>query len=130
MRKLPSVLILIVIWAALRFAGVDVALPSIGGLALLGLSVGSLIFEFYKSGDIGLAGFKRDLAFSLTATIAGSVILTVLALRTEFALGNLLIDGLVAIVILCDAWLGPVNSFRSALRNFSGAVQQGPGVAD
>jgi hypothetical protein len=127
LNKVPSVLVLIAIWAVLRLAGVDVALPSIGGLILIALSVASLIFEFYKSGDIGFGAFKRDLAFSLAATIAGSVVMTVLVLRTEYGLEHLLVDGLVVIVILCDAWLGPVNSFRTAQRNFAAAVQPGAG---
>lgn len=125
MNSFPTVLALIAVWGGLRLVGVDVSLPSVGGLVVIGISVASLIFEFYKSGDISLSGFKRDLGFSLAATVAGSVIMTVLVLRTEYGLEHLLVDGLVVIVILCDAWLGPVNSFRTAQRNFAAAVQPG-----
>lgn len=101
-------------WAGIRlskYLALDLATPP--GLVLLCASLVALVVEFFKSGDVGLSEFIRDLTFALVTLAAGVVTITLLVQRDHVTV----LDGIVFSVLVLDAWLSPINAFRTALRN-------------
>jgi hypothetical protein len=103
-------------WATIRlghYLVLDLATPP--GLVLLCAAIFALVVEFFKSGDVGLGAFIRDLTLALLTLAAGVVTLTLLVQRDHVTV----LDGIVFTVLVLDAWLSPINAFRTALRNIS-----------
>lgn len=116
-RYIPWLLVLIGIWLLIR----DTPLSwSVAPIALA-----TIMVEFYKSGDIGLRRFQFDLALAVLTLTAMTAILTHFATTGSFLP---MPDLVVAAVVLADAWVSPVNSFRTALRNLQGNVYSEPQV--
>jgi hypothetical protein len=76
-----------------------------------------LIFEIAKSTDIRMVRFVADLAISVLALIAATVLLTIDIMTTGQVPGFYL--WIVVGVLLVDAVLSPAISFATALRNMS-----------
>lgn len=113
---------MVIVWASARAVGFEFGLMSPLGIGVLLLTIGALVFEFALSVDIGVKSFNRDLLFALTNVVIGSSLITwMLVARGGIAFTDILI----LVCILVDAWLGTTNSFRTALRNWSGQVNQG-----
>ena len=112
-KLIPWVLILLVVWSIIRFAKVDLNQVISLGLFLLALVI--MVFEFFKSGDINLKAFGIDQLYSIIAIAFFCTIETILILKNyPFQI----VDILFGILVLADGWVSPVNSFRTALRNF------------
>ncbi len=92
---------------------------AVGGILVTITALAVLVAEFHKSGDISLNAFMRDTAYAVLATIVGTFAITKL---WESGQGLCLPDYLMSVVVLVDAWFSPVNSFRTALRNWSANV--------
>lgn len=121
-RRVPLVLILVATWAALRISGapLDHASPISWVLVIVCFLVA--FAEFYKSGDVTLSSFKIDLAFAVAGTVAATVVAQSLWGQGSFSLP----DFFVCAVVVADALISPVNSFRSALRNVQAGVNTAP----
>ena len=122
LRRLPLVLILVLAWAALRLSGCELTLGDPISWALVIACFSVTLIEFYKSGDITLTSFKFDLAFAVIATVVTA------ALVTHFwGQGVISVpDFFITVSVLADAFLSPVNSFRSALRNVQAGINTAP----
>jgi len=110
----------------MRYSGINLSPGGVPGMILLGVCIGVLMAEFYKSGDISLGGFGLDLAFVVVALIVATATTTVLVYGNGWQqLG--FADAMVLLITICDSWVPPYNSFRTALRNLqvggSGAEQ-------
>ena len=119
LRKVPLVLLLIVIWAILRLTGVNLASGGIGGIFVICVAILVLMLEFYKSGDISTRGFMRDTAYANLSLIAGTYVVIKLWLSGQ---GVGFTDVVMMLVIAFDSFVSPVNSFRMALRDMSARV--------
>jgi hypothetical protein len=111
---IPWATIVCAVWSAIRlghYLVLDLATPP--GLVLLCAALVALVVEFFKSGDVGLGGFIRDLTLALLTLVAGAVTLTLLVQRDHVTV----LDGIVFTVLVLDAWLSPINAYRTALRN-------------
>lgn len=117
-KRIPTAFILVALWAGLRLAGVDLAPGSALGVLFTLFCFLVFVLEFVKSGDITLGVFGLDQAWSVLTLIVATATLTLLV-RDARALSFM--DLLIAIVAVCDGWVSPFNSFRTALRNWSGA---------
>lgn len=115
---MPLGFLLALLWAILRLCGIHLA--GTVGLVFVGLCLIALIFEFYRSGDIGLKGFALDLLFAQLAFAIVLVTITTIAMRKGGDFGA--IDAFVTIVIFADAYFSPFNSFRTALRNWAANI--------
>jgi hypothetical protein len=114
----PWASLVCVAWATLRLGSqvaLDLATPP--GLILMCCALVALVVEFFKSGDVGLGEFIRELTLALLTLAAGVVTLTLLIQRGHVTV----LDGIIFAVLVLDAWLSPINSFRTALRNFAHA---------
>jgi hypothetical protein len=103
------------VWAIIRLNQsqvLDFNTPA--GIALLFFAFIALVIEFFKSGDVGLGAFIWDLTFALLTLGFGVYTITLLDQRNDW---NIL-DVLIFAVLVCDAWVSPINAFRTALRNF------------
>lgn len=101
-------------WATIRlgrYVELDLATPP--GLVLLCSAIFALVVEFFKSGDVSLGRFMRDLTLALLTLSAGVVTITLLIQRDAVTV----LDGIVLAVLVLDAWLSPINAFRTAMRN-------------
>ena len=113
-KSLPLVIILLVIWAILRFSQFELS-NQISLIVASFSAIAVLAFEFYKSGDITLKNFGSDMFFAIVAIAIFCVVETTLILKGyhfDFS------DVLMGIVVFVDGWFSPFNSFRTALRNF------------
>lgn len=115
LNRIPFVLLLILIWIGLRMGGLDVSAGSIAGIVLMVLCFIVLIIEFYKSADIGLRTFKLEMAGTVLNTVLATFLVSRYVALNDIHTG----DVFVMVVVLVDAWLGPVASFAMALRNVS-----------
>ena len=115
----PLLLVTGIVWSTSKLSGVSTDTASFTGIGLILFSFATLVLEFFKSGDIGLRTFASDQAFSVAQTVLASVTLALVIRDRGFAAISLP-DVVFAVVTLCDAWLSPFNSFRTALRNISG----------
>ena len=103
-------------WATIRlgrYLELDLATPL--GLVLLCAALFALVAEFFKSGDVGLGEFIRDLTLALLTLAAGVVTITLLLQSDRVTV----LDGIILAVVVLDAWLSPINAFRTALRNLA-----------
>ena len=104
-------------WAAIRLGNyLDLSLATPLGLVLLCTALFALVAEFFKSGDVGLGDFIRDLTLALLTLVVGVVTITLLYQRDT---GMTVLDGIIFAVVVLDAWLSPINAFRTALRNLA-----------
>lgn len=119
MRKLlriPLVLIMVISWAIMRYSGINLDTGGGPGMTLLVVCIVVLIIEFFKSGDISLGGFGLDLLFVMVTLIIATATTTIIVYGYGWQqLG--FVDMMVLLVTLCDSWVPPYNSFRTALRN-------------
>lgn len=113
-NKIPYTLFLIAYLLVVRVTGLD--MHGVAGYIFIGLCVIVLIVEFFKSGDISTAYFLSDIVFAVLAV----VIATGLMCYLVFKLGETptFYHWLGYAVIIGDAVMSPLNSFRTALRNF------------
>ena len=118
LKKVPTVLVLVVIWALVRFLGLATPMASVWAWILLIACFAAIVYEFYKSSDITVRSFAIDQAFSV-GTVA-----VVFTCATLIWRGHSLymIDVLVIATALIDAYLSPLNSFCCAQRNFQGGI--------
>jgi hypothetical protein len=114
LKRFPSVLLLLIVWAVFRLGNIADFSTGVGLMIFVALVLGSISFEFFKSGDITLLSFGWDMSFAIIATIMCSVVETILIMNHSFALTDIL----TGLVVLMDGWFSPFNSFRTALRNF------------
>lgn len=122
LKRIPWALLLVLLWAGGRYSGVNLGIDGFAIWVFVILSLITLVFEFYKSGDIMLRSFQADLISAITTTL-------VLGYGLCLAQQDLQpVDLLVAFVVLTDAIVSPINSFRTALRNMQAAV--GPTAVD
>jgi hypothetical protein len=115
-NNIPLVLVLTVLWSITKTTGVSTSITSVVGIILLLMTFSALAFEFFKSGDIGLKTFSVDTAFSIVQTIICTSTVSVLLGK---GLTPTIPDLILFAAVLLDAWMSPVNSFRTALRNFA-----------
>lgn len=116
-------LIMVILWAILRLSGVDVPYDSVWAWVLFIPMLISLFVEFRRSMDIMAYMFARDLLLAIVSVVVTTVTITVIVMGP---VGFRLVDALVALVVFIDAWVSTTNSFRMALRNLSGNINQGP----
>jgi len=122
LRKTPLALVLVLAWISARTAGVDFSIvtPWAWMVAIASMVVSML--EFYKSGDIMIHSFKIDITCSVIAT----VIMSSGATYVWMSQNVYFVDMFVVAVVLFDALVSPINSFRSALRNMQAGVNSAP----
>lgn len=122
LKRIPTILILVLFWAALRFwGGVDLRINSTWALSLVFACFVATIFEFYKSSDITVAAFKLDMIFAVITVAAASAFATAFVCRQSPWYSDwYLIDSVVVITAMIDGFFSPLNSFRCALRNWQG----------
>lgn len=123
-RRIPFALALTTLWAFLSIFAIDMNRGGLTSTALITLSMLVLITEFYKSGDITLYFFGLDLFFALINTVLYVTCITIL-IKSLGIQGLFIGDFFVGFVVLADGWFSPVNSFRTALRNWQ-AGEAGP----
>lgn len=126
LRHLPLALILVVVWSITRvrinvehFFGFNQA-----GLLLTCICFVVLVVEFFKSGDISLRSFEWDQIFSVIATLIFPVVITTVILEK---IGLHVTDVLMFGLVIADAIVSPINSFRTAQRNWEAKIGSGPG---
>ncbi len=112
--KFPSALILTVLWAVSKFVSLDTSVSQPTGVALLILTFGSALYEFYKSADLSVSAFAADTACSVAQAIVATV--TVVYNLDYITLP----DAILCLTVVADGIFSPVNSFKTALRNFGG----------
>jgi hypothetical protein len=118
-KRIPSVLVVCALWAIAKFSGLDTGIASVAGVAVVLFAFVALAAEFFKSGDIGLGAFGLDTAFSVAQVAVCSANVTMLLAR---GYSLTIPDILLCVVVVCDAWFSPFNSFRTALRNWASPV--------
>ena len=115
-RKTPWALIVVLSYAIAKLLGAQLASGSIPGLIFIGAGLVALMLEFMRSADITVSTFKLDLAMSILALLICAVVTTcIFTLKLSFGF----VDAIIWAIVLADAWLGPVNSFKTALRNIT-----------
>ncbi|MEK7650212.1 MAG: hypothetical protein AAB367_04640 [Patescibacteria group bacterium] len=115
-KRIPWALLLVLGWIMVRHSGVDLSVEGVAIWPFVGVSFVTLMAEFYRSGDIMILSYKLDQTFAVVATLVLGYGLS-LAVQDPHVL-----DLLVAAVVLADAIISPVNSFRTALRNMQAGV--------
>ena len=117
LKNIPYVTLVGAFWAVIRLKwwGSDIVLgySTSLGVVLLFLALGALLAEFWKSVDIREGSFGWDLAFALLTLGGGVYTITKLDERFDWDI----LDVLIFLVLVADAWLSPYMSFRTALRN-------------
>jgi hypothetical protein len=94
----------------------EIPLDGVPGFVLIGLGVFVLFAEFFKSGDISVAVFFTDVVTSVIALVAATVLLCYLTWEMGQPLTFYHWFGYT--ILLGDTIFSPLNSFRTALRNF------------
>lgn len=118
LKKVPTVLVLVAIWALVRFLGLATPMASVWAWILLIACFAAIVYEFYKSSDITVRSFAVDLGFAVLAMAMVSISLTLLwQYRSWF-----LIDVIVFATAFIDGYVSPMNSFRCAQRNLQGGI--------
>ena len=114
LSKFPWVFLLIayLVWAQLA----GIALDGIPGYVFIGLAIAVLFVEFFKSGDINAFAFLLDQVFAILAVAVATWLMSYL-IYVE-GQSPTFYHWLGCAVVLGDAVLSPLNSFRTALRNF------------
>lgn len=123
LKRLPLALVLVVLWSILRISGVSFPIHRINGLILMCFCFGVIAVEFFKSGDISLRSFGWDLTFSVITTVIGTCTMTIIVVEK---MGLSPTDFFMCSLIICDAWISPINSFRTAQRNWEAQIGTGP----
>ena len=113
-NKVPWTFLIIIYLVGAQVS--QIPLDGVPGFVLIGLGVFVLFAEFFKSGDIGLAVFMIDLVTSVIALVTATVLLCYLAWEMSQPLTFYHWFGYT--ILLGDAIFSPLNSFRTALRNF------------
>lgn len=113
-NRIPYTLLLIAYLLVVHVTGLD--MHGVAGFVFIGLCVIVLIVEFFKSGDISTGYFLSDIVFAVLAVVIATGLLSYLM----FKLGETpsFYHWLGYAVIIGDAVFSPLNSFRTALRNF------------
>ncbi len=114
LRKFPWVFVLIayLVWAQMSGTSLD----GIPGYVFIGLAIAVLFVEFFKSGDINTLAFLLDQVFAILAVAVSTWLMSHLYYVEGQAPS--FYHWLGCAVVLGDAILSPLNSFRTALRNF------------
>ena len=124
LKRLPVALSLVVVWTIVRlFINIE-GFWSVNKFVVIVICIcfAVVVVEFMKSADISMRSFQIDLLFAVVAVVLGTFALTKVGIeKTGFHFTDVLMAGL----ILIDATVSPINSFRTALRNFE--VQPGSG---
>lgn len=122
-RRVPLPFIVLALWGIARWAGYDWPIGSVWSVGLIATCFIILMLEFFKSGDVALGSFKLDQLLSVVATV---IVVAAETLLWEHK-GVSTVDFFVLAVILGDAYVSPVNSFRTAQRNIQAGVNTGGG---
>lgn len=118
-RPLTAVLL---VWFGLRASHFALPLVSLQGVITLVAVFGMVAIEFAMSSDIGVKSFCKDLFFALFNLILATMLVTWLVAGDREVFVT---DFVVWVCVLVDAYLGTTNSFRTALRNWSGQTNIG-----
>jgi hypothetical protein len=94
--------------------------PLAWALALTSMFV--VMAEFYKSSDLQLRSFSRD----LLAAVLALLVLVGCAPFIWASVGFAVTDGFIVAAVVFDAIVSPINSYRSALRNVQAGVNTAP----
>ena len=121
-RRTPFILALVVAWAVLRAVDAPLGLASPFAWGLVAAAYAVCALEFYKSGDVTIRSFEFDVGFSVSTTILASVLAYHFMSETGFRIPDLF----VCAAVVADAYISPVNSFRSALRNVQAGINAEP----
>lgn len=124
LRRVPLVLIALVLWFVVKLVGPELTIANpLSAVFIIGLFIVSNI-EFIKSSDITVSTFTLDLLFAFI----GTVVCVSMAWYEYGVLGNMpcLADLVVFGVVVADATISPMNSFRTALRNVQAGVNAAP----
>lgn len=122
LRLLRPVTAVVLVWFGLRASGYPMPLISLEGvIALIGVFV-PMVIEFKMSSDIGVRSFGQDLFFALFNLILTTMLIAWLVARNCDVFAT---DFAVWICVIVDAYIGTTNSFRTALRNWSGQTNIG-----
>jgi hypothetical protein len=110
---IPWTLVLIAYMVWVHYTQQDMS--GVTGYVFIGLGVGVLFAEFFKSGDISAAAFLLD----TTGAVFAVIVATLLMAYIYFAMGQTptFFHWFGCAIILGDAILSPFNAFRTALRN-------------
>ena len=113
-NKIPWTFLIIIYLVAAQVS--EIPLDGVPGFILIGLGVFVLFAEFFKSGDIGLSVFMMDVVTSVIGLVAATVLLCYLVWEMGQPLTFYHWFGYT--ILLGDTIFSPLNSFRTALRNF------------
>jgi hypothetical protein len=113
-NKIPWTFLIIIYLVTAQVAAIP--LDGVPGFVLIGLGVFVLFAEFFKSGDIGLSVFMMDVVTSVIGLVAATVLLCYLVWEMGQPLTFYHWFGYT--ILLGDTIFSPLNSFRTALRNF------------
>jgi hypothetical protein len=110
---IPWTLLLIGYMVVVHYTAHD--MTGVTGYVFIGLGIGVLFAEFFKSGDINALAFLVD----LVGAVAAVIVATVLMCYIYFQMGQMptFFHWFGSAIILGDAILSPFNAFRTALRN-------------
>ena len=116
LRRAPWAVFLVLSWATARLLGTELATSSIPGQSVIEFGFVALVIEFMFSADIGVAAFQRELGTAIVTLVVASVVATCLITMHR---GIGFVDGFILCIALATAWVCPVNSFKTALRNIT-----------
>jgi hypothetical protein len=110
---IPWTLVLIGYMVWVHFTAQDMS--GVTGYVFIGLGVGVLFAEFFKSGDISATAFLLDTIGAVFAVILATLLMAYI----YFEMGQqpTFFHWFGCAIILGDAILSPFNAFRTALRN-------------
>ena len=112
---IPWNFLLIVLVIAMRYLKIDMTLGSIPSICVLIGAILVMVLEFIRSGDILFKNFIIDTSLSNLALIGSSWYVAYLVFK---GIPLHFVEYLAYAIIILDAWLSPINGFRTALRNF------------
>jgi hypothetical protein len=113
MSKIPWTALIILFLVITTLTEVRMEGPVGYTFIVFGLFV--LFIEFFKSGDISTTAFLTDLIVAVTSVIGGAALITVMLIDERYSLTFFHWYG--AAILVADAILSPLNSFRTAKRN-------------
>jgi hypothetical protein len=113
-NKVPWTFLIIIYLVVTQI--MEIPLDGVPGFVLIGLGVFVLFAEFFKSDDISVAVFFTDVITSVIALVAATVLLCYLIWEMGQPLTFYHWFGYT--ILLGDTIFSPLNSFRTALRNF------------
>ena len=118
LARIPWIFLIVIYLVVAHQMNLD--LHGVAGYAFIGVGLFILFVEFLKSGDLSVVSFMLDTIFAVIAVMASTAFLTYIIFVLPESPSFFHWFGYA--IIIGDAIFSPSNAFRTALRNFSGAV--------